>query len=81
MIDTSNLGVDPLTEDTQVQSIGDVLGWDMVNHYRCVFKRVLHYQKDDNANSLQKEDLDSDRIVRLLKNLVKCKDWVANEKK
>ena len=69
-----NLDIDPNTED---ESIGDVLGWDMVNHYRCAIKRVLRHQRDNNANTLRNEDLDSERITRLLENVGKRKDRVA----
>ena len=76
MLATTNLGVS--TEGgNEAEGIGDVLGWDMVNHYRCAIKRVLRYQKDNNANSLDKEALDSERIVRLLENVAKRKDRVA----
>ena len=49
----------------------------MVNHYRCAIKIVLRYQRDNNANSLWKENLDFDRIVQLLEYVAKRKDQVA----
>ena len=66
-----------LTEGTEVEDLGDILGWDMVNNYRCSIKRLLHHQRDSNIKCLRKEDIDSERIARLLYNVKKRKDQVA----
>ena len=57
--------------------IGNVLGFDMVNQYRCAIKKVLRHQRDQGLNKLKKDDIDSERIDRLMENVLKRKDRVS----
>ena len=64
-------------EKTDDCPMGDVLGFNMVNQYRCAIKRILREQRDNNANTLKNEDIDSERVTRLMENVKKRKDAVA----
>ena len=57
--------------------MGDYLGFSIVNQYRCAIKRILREQRDKNANTLRNEDIDSERVNRLMDNVKKRKDAVA----
>ena len=51
--------------------MGDYLGFSIVNQYRCAIKRILREQRDNNANTLRNEDIDSERVNRLMENVKK----------
>ena len=51
--------------------MGYFLGFSIVNQYRCGIKRVLREQRDNNANNLRNEDIDSERVNRLMENVKK----------
>ena len=57
--------------------MGDYLGFSIVNQYRCTIKRILREQRDNNANTLRNEDIDSERVDRLMENVKKRKDAVS----
>ena len=59
-------------DDATSQVVGNLLGLDMVNQYRCAIRKVLCEQRDQNQNKLRKEDIDSERIKRLMDNVAKA---------
>ena len=70
----------PKTKESQLDDatpVGNLLGFDMVNQYRCAIKKVLCEQRDRNQNRLIKEDVDLESIKRLIDNVKRRKDRVA----
>ena len=64
-------------QDVDDSQIGDVLGFSVVNQYRCAIKKLLRNQRDSGVNFRKNEDIDSERVDRLMKNVVGRKDEVA----
>ena len=57
--------------------IGDYIGFSIVNQYRCVIKRILREQRENNANTLRNEDIDTIGVNSLMINVKNYKDAVA----
>ena len=64
-------------EDVDNSQIGDVLGFSVVNQYRCAIKKLLRNQRDSGVNMRKNEDVDSERVDRLMENVLQRKQEVA----
>ena len=69
--------MDNVDQDVDNFQIRDVLGFSVVNQYRCAIKKLLRNQRDSGINFRKNDDIDSECVDRLMKNVVGRKDEVA----
>ena len=49
-------------QDVDDSQIGDVLGFSVVNQYRCAIKKLLRNQRNSGVNYRKNDDIDSECI-------------------